>query len=127
MLGVPILAATAVQAIVGIAAIVLLLRHMPRDDRRAGLATATATFLVLPYGFAYDMTVAGLAGLILLRESLGRRSPAFTLLVALTAIVPLAVMYFNRAGVPGAPLLIAFQLSALLGLMERERATRPPG
>lgn len=124
MLGVPTLAAAMAQGLVALAAIFLLLRHMPQDDHRAALATATATFLVLPYAFAYDMTVAGLAGLILLREGLGRRSTAFLLLAGFAAILPLAVMYLNRAGVPAAPLLIAWQLAGLLALAG---ATRPRG
>ena len=56
--------AAIVQVVVALGAIGLLLWRMPKDSGEAGLATATATFLVLPYAFNYDMTVAGLAGLL---------------------------------------------------------------
>lgn len=116
--GIPTAAAAAVQAVVALGAIALLLRHLPEDSGTAGLATATATFLVLPYAFAYDMTVAGLAGLILLRQSLGR-SPLFVFAAAAAALVPLAVMYLSRLQLPIAPLLIGFQMLAMLGLIGR--------
>ncbi len=122
ILGVPIAAAAALQALTAVAAVVLLLRHLPRDSAEAGLATATATFLVLPYGFAYDMTVAGLAGLILFRRSLAGEPAWFALAAGLAAFVPMAVLYLNAVPAPVAPLLIAFQLLAMLGLIGR-RAT----
>jgi len=117
LLGVPTWAAAILQALTAIAALLVLLRHLPRDSEQAGLATATATFLVLPYAFAYDMTVAGLAGLILFRQSLAGRSPPFALAAGMAAFVPLAVLYLNAIPLPVAPLLIAFQLLALLGLI----------
>ena len=42
---------------------------MPHDPMKAGLATATATFLVLPYAFDYDLTVVGIAALIDLKRT----------------------------------------------------------
>ena len=116
--GLPTAAAAAIQIGVALGAILLLLRRLPGDSGDAGMATATATFLVLPYAFAYDMTVAGLAALILLRQSLGR-SPFFVLAAAAAALVPLAVMYLSRLNLPIAPLLIGFQLLAMLGLVGR--------
>ena len=125
ILGVPVLAATIVQAAAALGAIFLLLRHMPGDDRRDALATATATFIVLPYGFAYDMTVVGLAALILFREKAQDRPAWFAFAAGAAAFLPLAVMYLNMLRVPIAPLLIAFQLLAMLGLIGR-RPTRNP-
>jgi alpha-1,2-mannosyltransferase len=119
LLGVPMAVAAALQGLTALAAIVLLLRHLPRDSAEAGMAAATATFLVLPYGFAYDMTVVGLAGLILFRRSLAGGGAALALAAGLAAFVPMAVLYLNAAPAPVAPLLIAFQLLALLGLIGR--------
>jgi hypothetical protein len=65
------------------------------------------------------MTVAGLAGLILFRQSLAGRSPLFALAAGLAAFVPMAVLYLNAARLPAAPLLVAFQLLAMLGLIGR--------
>jgi len=120
--GLPIAAAAVVQGLVAVAAVLILLVHLPRDSGEAGLATATATFLVLPYGFAYDMTVAGLAGLILYRRSLAGRPAWFALAAGLAAFVPMAVLYLNATPLPVAPLLIAFQLLAMLGLIGRRPA-----
>lgn len=125
ILGVPTLAATLVQATVAVGAIALLLKNMPRDEEKAGLAVATATFVVLPYAFAYDMTVVGLAGLILFRNSLERRPPLFILAAGAAAFVPMAVLYLNMLHIPVAPILIAFQLLAMLGLADR-LGSRPP-
>jgi Glycosyltransferase family 87 len=122
LLGVPVWAAAAAQALAAIAALTILLRHLPRDSGEAGLATATATFLILPYAFAYDMTAAGLAGLILFRRSLAGQSPLFALAAGCAAFVPMAVLYLNAAPLPVAPLLIAFQLLAMLGLIGRKAA-----
>ena len=126
MLGVPTLAATIVQSVAAVAAIALLLRHMPNDSGRAGLATATATFLVLPYGFVYDMTVVGLAGLILFRAALEGRSRLFALAAGMAAFAPMAVMQLNLVRIPIGPLLIAFQLLAMLGLVGGRAGSAAP-
>ena len=117
--------AASVQIAVGLAAIALLLRKMPRDSREAGLATATATFLVLPYAFNYDMTVAGLAGLILLQRSRSGGSAAFTLAAAFAFLVPMSVMYFGLVDMPVGPPALLFQLCALLGLIAPPAAAKP--
>jgi alpha-1,2-mannosyltransferase len=122
LLGAPWLLAAIVQGAVAIAAIALLLWKMPRDPHRAGMATATATFLVLPYAFAYDLTVVGLAGLILLRTAgMEGRPRAFMIAAGAAAVAPMALLYLNILGLPVAPLLLGFQLAALLGLF----ATKP--
>lgn len=114
-LGVPILAATVIQGLVALWAVALLLRHLPSDSREAGLATATGTFLVLPYAFAYDMTVAGLAGLLLFRRaSLGLPDRLY-IAAAAVALAPMAIMYLNLARLPLAPILSAVQLLMLTG------------
>lgn len=115
VLGASALIAGIVQAAVALWAIVTLVRFMPANSRDAGLATATATFLVLPYAFSYDMTVAGLAGLLLFRHLVATRSDPLYIVYACAAALPMLLMYLNAAGLPLAPLLLAFQLMALLG------------
>jgi hypothetical protein len=117
IIGLPTALALVVQLMVAAGAIVLLLWALPADPRKAGLATAIATFLVLPYAFAYDMTVAGLAGLILFRHALEHGSRGQALLAGLAAFVPIAVMYLNVIHLPVAPVLIGWQLAAILGLV----------
>lgn len=123
LIGVPAGPALAVQAAVALGAVILLLRHLPRDSRDAGLATAVATFLVLPYAFSYDMTVVSLAGVLLLRRAMGCGSPLLELITWLAATMPLLMIFLNSAGVPVTPLFVAFQLLALSGLVPRMRST----
>ncbi len=127
VLGLPMAVTVVVQIAVAIAAIAVLLKYLPRDSEKAGLATATATFLVLPYAFAYDMTVVGLAGLILFKRALDRESPGWAFATGAAAFAPMAVMYLNASSMPLAPLLIAFQLLAILGLARSERIRQAPG
>lgn len=115
MLGMPTVAAGAVQGLIALWAVVLLVRHLPSDSREAGLATATATFLVLPYAFTYDMTVAGLAGLIMFRRASIKPPDHLYIATAAIALAPMALMYFNLAGLPLAPLLLGVQLLILTG------------
>ncbi|MGQ0558747.1 MAG: glycosyltransferase family 87 protein [Sphingosinicella sp.] len=115
--GLPVGLALAGQAMVALAAIFVLLARLPADPRQAGLATALATFLVLPYAFSYDMTVAGLAGLILFRQALAQGSRGQALIAGVAAFAPMAVMYLNVIPLPVAPLLIAWQLAAIVGLV----------
>ena len=113
-LGVPLAVAGAAQAVVAAGAILCLLKRLPEDPHRAALAAATATFLVLPYAFAYDMTVAGLGGLLLFRESLAApHPPAWRFAAGTAALLPIALLWFGAAHLPAAPPLLAFQLWAL--------------
>jgi alpha-1,2-mannosyltransferase len=123
--GFPGAAAWTLQVLVAAAAVAALLFRMPDDSRAAGLAGAVATFLVLPYAFNYDMTVPGLAAMLMLARL--RRDPesgpAFVLLLAF--LLPLVVQTFGLLHLP-APALI---LAALLALMLRgeARAVLKPG
>jgi hypothetical protein len=113
------------QILTASAVVAALLLRMPRDSREAGLAGGIATFLVLPYAFNYDMTVPGLAALLMLARL--RRDPAagppFLLLLAF--LLPLTVQTFGLLHLP-APALI---LAALLALMLRPygQAALKPG
>lgn len=123
--GFPGVIAWVLQILVAGGTVAALLLHMPRDSRAAGLAGGVATFLVLPYAFNYDMTVPGLAALLMLarlrREP--ESGPSFVLLLAF--LLPLTVQTFGLLHLP-APALI---LAALLALMLRHerpgRALKP--
>ncbi|HYJ83441.1 MAG TPA: hypothetical protein VEW26_11460, partial [Allosphingosinicella sp.] len=117
--GFPGAAAWTVQLVAGAGAVAALLRHMPDDSRSAGLAGGVATFLVLPYAFNYDMTVPGLAALLLLarlRREPGS-GPAFLLLLAF--LLPLLVQTFGLLRLPAPALVLA---ALLLLMLRRERA-----
>jgi hypothetical protein len=115
--------AAIVQAGTGLAAAACLWTWMPRDPMRAGLATATATFLLLPYGFNYDLTVVGIAALLALHqgaadEPLARRLPAL-----LAFLLPLLLVHLSLAGIPAGPPVLALLL--VVQLREgRRRETR---
>ncbi|MGZ8285220.1 MAG: glycosyltransferase family 87 protein [Allosphingosinicella sp.] len=120
-LGFPGALAWTLQLLAGGAAVAALILRMPGDSRSAGLAGGVATFLVLPYAFNYDMTVPGLAALLMLAR--WRREPesgsAFILLLAF--LLPLIVQTFGLLHLP-APALI---LAALLALMLRRARAKP--
>lgn len=127
MLGLPAAAALVVQGVIALWAVILLVRYLPADSQRAGLATATATFLVLPYAFSYDMTVAGLAGLIMFRQVATGRPDQLYAIYAAAAVLPMALMYLNLAHLPLAPLLLGFQLLVLLGRIPGRREDAQQG
>lgn len=106
-------AAWLLQAACAIGAIGAMVRWMPRDPRLAGLAGATATFLVLPYAFNYDMTIVGVAAVMLLHrapdEAFGQRATA-----ALVLVLPAAVVFTNHMALPIAPPLLLLLLGSLL-------------
>jgi len=115
--GLPLAAAGACQAVVALGAVWLLVKRLPADSMDAGLAGAAATFLVLPYGFAYDMTAAGLGALLLYRKA-GDHAGGSRALMLMVALVPMSVLLFNAAALPFAPLLVAVQLAFALGVRE---------
>lgn len=106
-------AAWLLQAAFAACAIGALLRWMPRDPRRAGLAAATATFLVLPYAFNYDMTIVGIAAVILLHRT-PENAPVQRLAAALVLMLPAAVFFTNAMAMPIAPPLLLLLLGGLL-------------
>jgi hypothetical protein len=106
------------QLLFGAGAVAALLRFMPSDSRAAGLAGGVATFLVLPYAFDYDMTVPGLAALLMFSRL--RREPESGpgLVLLFAFLLPLTVHTFGLIHLPAPPLILA----ALLALMLRETA-----
>jgi hypothetical protein len=124
-LGFPGATAWAVQILVGGGAVAALLLHMPRDSRTAGLAGGVATFLVLPYAFNYDMTVPGLAALLMLARL--RRDPQsgppFVLLLAF--LLPLLVQTFGLLHLPAPALILAALLALMLRHVRSGEALKP--
>lgn len=105
-----------IQIMTAIAAMSALWRFMPADAGEAGLATACATFLVLPYAFIYDMTVVGVAAALLVSR-LGPETRPWHwrwLAAYLAFLLPLITFFFGRTGLPLAPAVLALQLTALL-------------
>lgn len=117
-------AASAGQAAVGVTALALLLWRMPADSGDAGLATATATFLVLPYAFCYDMTAVGIASLIIFQRNLSG-TPWSIGLAALAFVGPTTMLLFNAAW-PVTPIFLAYQLLALTGFYRTRSDAQSP-
>jgi hypothetical protein len=99
--------------------IILMWRYMPADSHRAGLAASVATFLILPYAFNYDMTIVGLASLILLTQAsrAGQIWPA--LMASVIFLLPSVIIYMNKAGLWISPLLLGVFLFQILRGVER--------
>ncbi len=115
-------AAVATQLIVGAAAVAITVRSaLSRMNwRDLGLVTATATFLVLPYAFNYDMTVVGVAAAILLFGNRKRLHWAGRILALVAFGAPILVAGANYERIPVLPfLLLAF-------LWVQARAYAPP-
>jgi hypothetical protein len=101
------------QAVCAVGAIAALLRFMPSDARAAGLVTATATFLVLPYAFNYDMTIVGLAAAILLHRA-PEDAAVHRVSAALALLLPVIVVFANHLAMPLAPPILLLFFGALL-------------
>ncbi|HEX4737007.1 MAG TPA: glycosyltransferase family 87 protein [Allosphingosinicella sp.] len=112
--GLPSWAAWGLQGAAAVAAVAALLWFMPKEPGRAGLATACATFLVLPYAFVYDMTVVSLAALLVLERGGAAMRPFWRAVSVLAFLLPAMAVSVNDAGVPAGPVLIGFLLFRLL-------------
>ena len=108
--GLPPWAAWSVQAAAALAAVAALLWFMPKEPGRAGLATACATFLVLPYAFVYDMTAVSLAAALLLGRPGAALRPLWRAVLMLAFLLPVMAVSANNAGIPLGPPLVAFLL-----------------
>ncbi len=102
------------QVAVAVIVIILMWRYLPADPHRAGLAAAVATFLILPYAFNYDMTVVGLASLILLTEASRAVRIWPALMASVIFLLPAVIIYMNKAGLWIAPLLLGAILFQML-------------
>ena len=106
-------AAWIAQGMCVLCALNALLRGMPRDPRLAGLATATATFLVLPYAFNYDMTIVGVAAVILLHRA-SKDESVTRIAAALALLLPAIVVFTSELAVPIGPILLILLLGRLV-------------
>ncbi|HEY6916489.1 MAG TPA: glycosyltransferase family 87 protein [Allosphingosinicella sp.] len=102
------------QTAVALSAFIALMRYLPEDTERAGFATAHATFLILPYAFIYDMTVLSVASILLLTQ-LGKEERPWRIAAAyLGLLLPLTTIFYGKAGIPIAPIIIALQFAMFL-------------
>ncbi|MBB3764679.1 glycosyltransferase family 87 protein [Sphingomicrobium lutaoense] len=90
----------------GLIVLALLIVRPPRDAAALGLLAAIATFLILPYGFNYDMTVVGLAALLLAHRSAIERDWARLVIAALVVSLPPAMLFIGRIDIRPAPILL---------------------
>ena len=115
------------QVAVAAIVIVLMWRFQPADAHRAGLAAAVATFLILPYAFNYDMTVVGLASLLILTRASRSLRIWPALFAATIFLLATFITYMNKAGFWIAPLLLgAFLLQLLWGVERAGRWVQKP-
>ena len=119
-------AAAIAQAVIGLAAAAALWKWMPRDPMQAGLATATATFLLLPYAFNYDLCVIGIAALLAMHRAGADEPPLRRLPAILAFLLPLLVVNLNNLGIPAGPPILAMQLAAQLREGRSREAASPP-
>lgn len=101
------LAAQALAAAVAMALVARAARHARLRD--VALLAATATFLVLPYAFNYDLTLSAMAAAMLLARPLGAVDQRLALGGFMAAQVGMALI---AAGLPGMPMLLAGLLVA---------------
>jgi hypothetical protein len=125
LLGLPLFAAMLVQAVAAIATIVAIVRFRKIDVQSYALAGGLATFLILPYAFSYDMTVANLACLVgLARYCAKGGSTSQGLFLAIGFTVPVTVLTLSRLDAPVAPLFIAAALLCLFSQTRQEADVR---
>jgi len=103
------------------------LRNIPAFE--LGLLTTTATFLVLPYAFNYDMPIVGLSAVMLLFGG-QRQLDGIGRVLALTAFgTPFLVLWINPLGIPILPVALLGFLwvqARAYGVWEQELAPLSP-
>lgn len=112
------------QALLGAATVAMLAVAARRAISAFDLAmlTATATFLVLPYGFNYDLTVVMVAAVRLWADPKATRAERW---LAVTGFLsPQIGMLLAPLGIPAIPLMLA---ALFAGLLSRALRVSPPG
>lgn len=103
--------AWALQALAAVIGIALVLVRPPKSAEAMGLLGAVTTFLVLPYSFAYDMTVVGLAGWLVSARALAMQRIGLAAIALCAMVLPAAMLSLSGAGIRVAPfVLLAFAL-----------------
>ncbi len=98
------IAAQVVLAALGLVLVVLAVRKR-MATRDLALLTATATFLVLPYGLNYDLTVVAIGALTVMTSSSVTRGDR--MLATFGFVAPTIGIILATAGAPITPLLLA--------------------
>lgn len=93
-------------------AVVLISAWRRISNQDLGLIVATATFLILPYAFNYDMTVVSLAAIVTLARYQRWLSLLERLAITIAFLTPVIVFIFNMQGWPILPLGILGLLAA---------------
>ncbi|WP_260482884.1 glycosyltransferase family 87 protein [Sphingomicrobium flavum] len=104
--GAPPWLAWGLQVVTGLIALGLLIIAPPRDAEAQGLLAAIATFLILPYGFNYDLTVVGLAALLVMNHAIRARDWLRFTIAALATILPPAMLFIGRWDFRPAPIIL---------------------
>ncbi len=112
------------QAVTAVAALVMLWRASGHEVPLARLCfpAATATFLVLPYAFDYDMTVATLGLMLTLHRRWEVIAPWERTVLGAGFLVPQACILLAMAGIPACPLVL---LAALFVQLRAEGLLQP--
>lgn len=99
--------ALAAQMMVAVGALLMLVAAVRRRPcvRDLALLVATLTFLVLPYGFNYDLTVVMIGALTLVARTDAQLR--FRLLAAVGFLAPAIGMLFASERVPAIPIMLA--------------------
>lgn len=118
--------ALAAQAILGAAAIagvVVAARRRTVPTMELAMLVATATFLVLPYAFGYDLTVVMIAALRLWADPAATRTERHLAIIGFVA--PQIGMLVAPLGVPATPLMLAALFAGQLHLALRRASLAP--
>ena len=126
-IGLPSALAWAVQLLLALGSIGVV-AWAARDRgrlREAALLAASCTFLLLPYGFNYDLNVVMVAALFTATRP--RMARPFRLLAALGFLAPVMGLVAAGLGLPGMPLMIAALVAAQLHAFSSPRVQAAAG
>ncbi|WP_265528377.1 glycosyltransferase family 87 protein [Sphingomicrobium marinum] len=93
------------QIAVALVALILVI-NLPRNRASLCFGGAIATFLILPYGFNYDLTVVGLAALLLAHNAWRSGERPRFLIAGLALALPPAMIFLGREAIYPAPLIL---------------------
>ena len=106
--------AWALQAIIALVVVGTLLWRLPAERHAAAQLTAVATFLVLPYGFNYDLTIVGLAALVLFAQALRSHQMVVAWIAAASLSLSSLSVYIAFVGFRVAPFVLGMVFVAML-------------
>ena len=111
------------QIVMALLAFLLVLR-LPRDATSLCFGGAIATFLILPYGFNYDLTVVGLATLLIAHHAWRHRDWIRAFMASCIIAMPPAMNYLAKEAIYPAPiaLLILLVFASQRGALAASRS-----